>query len=228
MFRRSWKTHMTRSEMQRGWVFFFLYLFLFPRLNAWAQKVLMGDGEPLVAEANVLYYALLFSLSLLAFWNFWRQDFIDLFDWLPENLAGILIGLIPGLVLRWLTGFLPLPIHDPIPQQYAAEFFAAPGPTLALILLLIPVVEELLFRGLLFGSLRNYSPLLAYLVCIPFYALCCVGNYAVNLGDLHYLLLAVRYLPMAAALTWCYDNGGSVWATVILHSAFNAALLFSF
>ena len=49
MFRRSWKTKMTDSERQRGWVFFGLYLLVFPYLNAWVQRVLMGDGEPLVA-----------------------------------------------------------------------------------------------------------------------------------------------------------------------------------
>lgn len=30
MFRRSWKSKMTSSERQRGWVFFALYLLVFP------------------------------------------------------------------------------------------------------------------------------------------------------------------------------------------------------
>ena len=161
----------------------------------------------------------------MVFWNFWRQDFLALFDWLPENLFGILVGLSAGLIFWRLSCLIPLPVLDPVPRQYAAEFLAAPAPTAMLILLLIPVVEELLFRGLLFGPLRNYSPILAYAVAIPFYALSVVWNYAFSLHDLRYLLLAIRYLPMSAALTWCYDNGGSVWATVLLHSLFNAIIL---
>ena len=50
MFRRAWKTEMTASETRRGLVFFLLFLLLFPRLNAWFQRLLMGDGETLVAE----------------------------------------------------------------------------------------------------------------------------------------------------------------------------------
>ena len=45
-------------------VFFLLYLLVFPRLNAWVQRVLMGDGEALVAEANVIYYLFLFIITL--------------------------------------------------------------------------------------------------------------------------------------------------------------------
>ena len=55
MFRRSWKTKMTASERGRGLVFFALYLLVFPYLNAWAQRVISGDGEPLVAEGFATY-----------------------------------------------------------------------------------------------------------------------------------------------------------------------------
>lgn len=225
MFRRSWKTKMTDSERQRGWVFFGLYLLVFPYLNAWVQRVLMGDGEPLVAEANVLYYSFLFALALLVFWSFLKRDFADLLDWLPENLFGIAVGLAGTLLLRHVLARIPLPVTDPVPCQYAAQLAIAPAPTLALTLLLIPVAEECLYRGLIFGSLRRYSLPLAYGVSVIGYALACVWRYAVEAGDPRYLLLAVLYLPVSAALTWCYDNGGSVWSAVALHAAINGCIL---
>ena len=43
--------------------------------------------------------------------------------------------------------------------------------------------------------------------------------------DLRYLLLAVEYLPMGLALTWCYDNGGSSWSPIALHAVINAFTL---
>ena len=36
MLRRNWKTHMTDAESRRGLVFFLLYFFLLPYLNAFA------------------------------------------------------------------------------------------------------------------------------------------------------------------------------------------------
>ena len=71
---RSWRPQMTASERRRGWVFFALFLFVFPYLNAWAQRALLGDAEAPAAEANVVYYALLFALALLVFWSFLRHD----------------------------------------------------------------------------------------------------------------------------------------------------------
>ncbi len=225
MFRRTWKTQMTASERSRGLVFFALYLLVFPHLNAWAQRVISGEGEPLVAEANVLYYALLFTLSLLLFWSFLKRDFQELLNWLPENLFGLAVGLFAAGGLYVLMGRLPFPVADPIGAQYAAEYAAAPIPTLVLVVLLIPLVEEVLFRGLVFGNLRGYSRVLAYLVCVPLYALAQVWRYALDFSDPRYLLLGLLYLPMSLALTWCYDNGGSVWSGVVLHGALNGVIL---
>ena len=67
MVRHKWRPQMTDSERRRGRVFFALYLLVFPYLNAWAQRLLMGEGEAPVAEANVVYYVLLFALALLVF-----------------------------------------------------------------------------------------------------------------------------------------------------------------
>lgn len=227
MFRRNWKSPLSPSEVHRGWVFFLLYLFVFPRLNAWAQQRWLGSGELLLAEANVFYYTLLFVLSLLVFWNFWRGDFMDLLDWLPENLMGLAAGAVFTLVVGSILKLIPLPQEDLVPQQYAAEYLAAPLPTLILVLLLIPVVEEFLFRGLLFGSLRQYSLPLAYALSIPLYALSCVWQYAIALQEPSYLLVALRYLPLSAALCACYDNGGSIWSCVLLHGCMDALTLFT-
>lgn len=226
MLRRNWKTHMTDSESRRGMVFFLLYFFLFPYLNSFAQRLIFGDAETPIAEANVIYYGVIFALCLLLFWNFLKTDFQNLLDWVPENTAGILLGLVGAGVMNVLLRLLPFPVADPIPQQYAAEFGAAPIPTLVLLLLLIPVVEETLFRGLLFGQFRGYSRPLAYVLTSAFYALAAVWRYALERGDARYLLLSVVYLPLSIACTWCYDNGGSVWATAFLHAGVNGIILF--
>ena len=229
MFHRSWRSKMTASEARRGSVFFLLYLLVFPRLNAWIQQLLMGDGETevLVAEANVIYYLFLFILALFVFWGFLREDFVDLMDWLPENLFGLAAGLAVALAGRTALNLLPLPVSDPIPFQYASEFRASPTPTLVLVLLLIPLVEEVLFRGLLFGQLRGYSRPLAFGVSILGYALALVWRYALDFSEPRYLLLGLLYLPLSAGLTWCYDNGGSIWSCVALHAGFNGFLLFT-
>lgn len=225
MFRRSWKIQMTASERQRGLVFLVLYLLVFPRLNAWAQRLFAGDGELLTAEANVIYYSVLFALVLLAFWSFLKKDLSGLLDWLPENLTGVAVGLVVAGGLYYAGRFLPFPVSDPISLQYAQEFRVSPAPTLALILVLIPLVEETVYRGFIYGHLREYSRPLAMSVCTVLYALACVWRYALDFSDPRYLLLTILYLPMSAGLTLCYDSGGSVWGTALLHAGLNGAIL---
>ena len=225
MSHRSWKSEMTASERGRGAVFFLLYLLVFPSVNAWFQRLWMGDGEVLVAEANVVYYAFLFTLTLFIFWSFLKKDLLGLLDWLPENLFAVAVGLLLAGGLYAVLSLLPFPVRDPISLQYAQEFRAAPLPILALILLLIPLVEETVYRGLICGTLRGYSRPLALAGSTLLYALAQVWRYALDFSDPRYLLLAFLYLPMSAALTWCYDRGGSVWACTALHRGLNGLIL---
>lgn len=226
MLSRIWTSQMTRSKCIRGWIFFLLYLLVFPYMNSWVQYMLLSEGESMAAEGAVFYYLFLFALCLLLFWSFLHHDFLDLLDWLPENCISVLVGLVFCSVLYTLFQLIPFPVTDVIPLQYRAEFSMAPWATLVLLLVLIPVVEETMFRGVVFGSLRSFSVPLAYVVTISIYALSMVWRYATDLHDFRYLLLAIRYLPMAAAYTWCYDNGGSVWACVVLHALVNGLMLF--
>ena len=218
MLRRSWKTEMTDGERGRGLVFFLLYLLVFPRMNAFLQRLLLGEVEVMVAEANVVYYGFLFAMALLVFWGFLKKDFLSLLDWLPENLFAVGVALLLAGGLQAVLSLLPFPVADPIALQYAQEYRLAPAPTLALILLLIPVVEETLFRGLVCGTLRGYSRNLAFAVAV-------VWRYALEWKDPRYLLLTIVYLPMSVALTWCYDRGGSVWSCVVLHGLLNGLVL---
>ena len=227
MVRHKWRPQMTDSERRRGWVFFALYLLVFPYLNAWAQRLLMGEGEAPVAEANVVYYVLLFALALLVFWTFLRHGFSLLVDWLPENAFAFVTGLAGAGLLHFLVTLIPYPVQNPSEMQYLQEFAISPVATAVLLVVLIPLIEETLFRGLVFGSLRQYSRPLAYVVSVLVYALACVWRYALEIGDPAYLLLFIQYLPMSLALTWCYDNGGSIWSAVALHMTINGFMLFS-
>jgi membrane protease YdiL (CAAX protease family) len=224
---RAWRPRMTRGELYRGWVFFALYFLVFPFLMAgvqWFFDEKWGLYLP-VASANVVYYSFSAVLVLLVFWSFLRHGFFLLLDFLPENLFAIFSGFLGWFVLHYLAGFVPLPVTNPAIADYAQQFMLYPGATTAIFVLLMPLAEEVLFRGLLFGSLRRYSRAIAYLASILLSALYGVWQYAFVSGDLHYLLLAVLYLPAGLAFTWSYDSGGSVWSAIFLHMAVNAFTL---
>ena len=225
--RRSWRPQLTRAEMGRGWVFFALYVLLFPWVMGWVQRSF--DGALPVAEANVVYYLLSATLVFLVFWTFLKHGFHLLLDWLPENLFAFVTGLAGAGVLRFLVSLIPLPVENPNALSYPEQFALSPLATAVILVVLMPMVEEPLFRGLLFGTARRYSRALGYVLSTLVYAVYCVWQFAYAYGqvDLRYLLLAVEYLPMGLALTWCYDNGGSIWSPIALHAVINAFTLYT-
>lgn len=223
--RRPWRPQLTQAEMGRGWVFFALYVLLFPWVMGWVQRSF--HGELPVAEANVVYYLLSATLVFLVFWTFLKHGFHLLLDWLPENLFAFGTGLAGWAVLSFLAGLIPLPVKNPNLLSYPEQYALAPLATVVILVVLMPVVEEPLFRGLLFGTSRRYSRILGYVLSTLVYALYCVWQFVYTYGtiDFRYLLLIVEYLPMSLALTWCYDNGGSIWSPIALHVVINAVTL---
>lgn len=226
MRRHQWRPQLTRSELYRGWVFFAVYVVVFPILMGQIQRLASRQDVYFpVAEANVVYYALSALLLLLLLWSYLKNGFFLLLDWLPENLFAFCTGLFGFFVLSLLVRLIPLPLENPIFMDYPQQFALSPAATVVLVVVLIPLVEEPLFRGLLFGSVRRYSRPLAYLLSVLCFSFYCVYQWAVSYGDPRYLLLLVRYLPMAAAFTWCYDNGGSIWSAIALHMAVSGVTL---
>ena len=223
--RRPWRPRLTRAEQYRGWVFFALYLFLFPWLMGWVQRSYPGEFP--VAEANAAYYLIIAALTFLVLWSFLRQGFHLLLDWLPENLFAFITGLAGGWAATRLVLLIPLPVENPNLMSYPEQYAFAPAATVLILVVLMPIVEEALFRGLLFNTARRYSPVLAWVLSAAGYALYCAAQFVYAYGalDLRYLLLAAEYLPMSLALTWCYHRGQSIWSAVALHMALNGFTL---
>lgn len=223
--RRIWQAPLTRAELIRAAVLCVLYLFLFPLVMAWVQAA--AGAELPVAETSVAYYLAAVVLVFLLFWNFLHRNFSVLLDRLPENLTAFASGLVGWAVLDALLRRIPLPVRDPNELSYRVEYQLSPSATIVIVVVLMPVVEEMIFRGFFYGGLRSSSPILAWAVSVLSFAVYSVWQFTFSYGvvDLRYLLLALRYLPAGLALTWCYDRGGSVWAAIFLHMAINALTL---
>lgn len=223
--RRPWQPRLTHAQQWRGWIYFALYVFLFPWLMGWVQSNYIGEFP--VAYANAVYYLLIGIGTFVVLWSFLKEDFRRLLDWLPENLFAFATGLLGAVVLGWLTDQIPLPVQNPNVYSYPQQYLLEPAATLLILVVLMPLVEEPLFRGVLFGSVGTYSKVLAYGLSILGYALYCVWQFVFAYGgaDFRYLLLMVQYLPMSLALTWSYDRGGSIWTPIFLHMLLNGLQL---
>lgn len=227
MAQRRWRPQLTGQEQIRGLIFFALYFLVFPVLKMWVEQFLDRRFGLYLSEAMsaVVYYCIMVLLTGLVFGSFLKNSAAILADFLPENLLAFATGLAGGEILHLLAGLLPWPVEDPTPATWAEQYAYSPAATAVIVVVLMPLIEEVLFRGLVFSALRRYSRAMAWAASVLLFMLYSVWTFAVAYGDARYLLLAFRYLPMALALTWCYDRGGSVWSAAALHAVINAIAL---
>ncbi len=224
---RKWRPQLTRQEQRVGWVFFALYLFALPFFVGGVIRILDERLQLLFtpAQSNMVYYTIILLLLIAVFWDFLRNAAVILKDNLRPSVFAFGAGFFAGLILTCLAGCIPLPVASPVPFDYKEQFALAPGPTWAVVALLRPAVEEILYRGLLFSSLRKKSRPLAYLASAGLFALASVWQFAFPAGGPVYLLLFLQYLPLGAVLSWSYDISGSVYVPMVLRMALQAMFL---
>lgn len=222
-----WRPQLTAQEQRVGWVFFGLYLFVFPFLVGGVLR-LLDEHLSLwftAAHSSAIYYAAVLLLLTAVFWDFLKNAFRILRDNVRQNLFALGVGIVAGLAVTCLVSLLPLPVENPVISDYKSQFLLSPGYTTAVVMFLRPLTEELLYRGLLFGSLRKKNRVVAYAFSIGVSALGTVWQFMLPDGGPLYLLLAIRYVPLAAAATWAYDVGGSVFTPMALRVILNGLFL---
>lgn len=220
--------YMSPGEQIAGTVFFVIYLLVLP----FAAEPLFGAAGRLLGlslsrsmKTAVCYY-ILFAVTLLIFHGFLARTSRRLAENLGEALKSLAVGLVAlyglnELMYRILGLFLSsrANLND---GTVSVRLDNAPHTTLFIVLLLAPFVEEVLFRGLVFGNLKYKSRWLAYGVSCLLFALLHVWQFAVINQDFTYFLLMAQYLVPGLVLAWAYDHSGTLWASFGLHALANA------
>ena len=225
---RKYASYMSSGAQIAGTIFFVIYLLVLPfvtnPLFDLAGRLLAVSIS--AAMRDVLYYYILFAVTVIIFHGFLARTSRHLVDNLGlacKSLAVGLVGLygLNELVYR-LTNLVFTNHTNLNDTTISAQIDDAPHMTLLIVIFLAPFVEEVLFRGLVFGNLKSRSRALAYVVSCLLFALLHVWQFAVVRQDVTYFLLMVQYLVPGLALAWAYDHSGTLWASVALHAAANA------
>ncbi|MBQ9330768.1 MAG: CPBP family intramembrane metalloprotease [Oscillibacter sp.] len=220
--------YMTPGEQIAGVVFFVIYLLVLPltarTLFHWAEALL--DVSPSRSTENALYYYILFAVTLVIFHKFLSATSRRLADNFGEAVKTAAIGLVAlyGLneLMYRVTGALLANRTNLNDTAISARIDGAPHMTGLIVIFLAPFVEEVLFRGLVFGNLKGRSRLLAYAVSCFLFSLLHVWQFALVGRDITYFLLCLQYLVPGLVLCWVYDHSGTLWASIAVHAGANA------
>ena len=228
MAKRKTSSGLTNLERFGGTIFFVFYLLLLPLATGPARK-LAEDllGRSVSAELyGAAYYYLLFAVTAILFHHTLGISTRRFLDDPASALKTAGVGVIAYYGLSELAARLGRLFVDRSGNLndavISARTGAAPHMTLLIVIFLAPFVEETLFRGLVFGGLKEKSRPLAYAVSCALFALVHVWQFAVANRDPAYFLLMVQYLIPGLVLAWAYDHAGTLWASVALHAGVNA------
>lgn len=190
---------------------------------------LLGPGEEQAPAATMLVYLVLPSLAAIVwvwFATVWREQdgWSRLgFAWIDRRwlLRAVALGAISVPVLMLITAVTkPVfgPAKNPALPLTGADAWGEPSYMAALLLgvvLLAPLMEEMIFRGLLFGWLRRRYGLWHAA------ALAALGHAILHFdqGALPGLFLFFLFLA------WIYEYSQSLWVPTIIHSVHNFVVL---
>lgn len=211
-----------RGRTVAGWVYLLFHVVILPVfLNLY---VLFAQYTPDEVTVNVVYYALGAAFVLTVLLPLLRRDFDILLDSLGRTLALLVAAYFLNNILSVAAllamEFLPL-TENPNQEAIVAMTMTDFRPMFGLTVFLAPLVEESLFRGVVFGSLYRKSRLLAYVGSVGLFCVYHIWQFAAAYGDPALLLYAVQYLPVSIALCWLYERTGSVWSPIFLHMLLN-------
>jgi hypothetical protein len=221
---RPFENQMSRTQTILGWIYLPVHILVIPLLaNMYVMYYPSAVSE---VQANIVYYAIgwVFLAAVMLKWL--RGQFDLLLDNPGRCFLNMLAAFGLDYVLSFLMALVLLLVESSVsnPNNEAIEDLATVnyGAMRSIAIFLAPLVEEVLFRGVVFGSIRRKNRLLAYIVSIAIFCLYHVWQYAVASLDPWLLLYALQYIPVSLALTWLYDRSGCIWPSVFFHMMINA------
>lgn len=219
----------TKYEQYLGWFYLVFQMLILPDLIILSMRLL--NLAMSAAVMNVIYFAINFLATIIIFrrflWSSIKQS--------REEPLRLLKAIGFGFLLNWYLGFIVSYVTAILSPQYqnindaninvmAQEYYLLMNIGT---IVLAPMAEELLFRGLIFQGLFRRSKLLAYGVSAAVFSLIHLVSYIGLISPLHFLVGFLQYLPAGIALGYAYEKADSICAPILLHMLVNALGMFA-
>ncbi|MDD4715144.1 MAG: CPBP family intramembrane metalloprotease [Oscillospiraceae bacterium] len=227
--KKDFRSLMSRKETANGWLLLPVYFVALPFLLSLLSNLLHYRFQVRVQEdqVNLIYYGLMAVGVLFLFRSFLGASLRRLFQKPAASAAVVLAGFFVYFGLQVLLSPLAVQLKNLNNERLVSQALQNPLMICFMTVVLAPLVEETLFRGVVFGSIRKRSRILAYLISALLFSLLHVWQQVFTTGDFSYLLLLLQYLAPSVVLAWCYEKNGSIWASMLLHGAINGVSLIS-
>lgn len=176
-------------------------------------------------ELNFLFYIVNFVAILLIFHDFLARSLSQLLHHPIDGLQAAILGFVAyyvcfhamdwivSLVLPGYTNYNDESIADLSRGNYFLMFLGT--------VILVPPVEECLYRGLIFRNLYKKSHWAAYVISIAAFACLHILGYIGTYAPSELFIAFLQYIPAGLWLAWSYIKGESIFVPILIHAAVN-------
>ena len=213
----------TRQENILGYIYLAFSQILLADLIAIAAYWL---GYPLsLVTLNIIYFLVNFVSVVAIFHRFLGRSLQSAWKNIPKCLINVLIGfgvyywgtILVGLLITWIN-----PNFANVNDQAVTGMVQENPVIMGLCTVcLVPVVEETLYRGLVFQQLQRKHRILAYIVSAVVFSSIHVVGFIGSAGWLTLLLCFMQYLPAGIALALAYERADTIVAPILIHMIIN-------
>ncbi len=214
---------LTKLERTLGFVYILIQLFVLPSILNLVNACLL---QPLSESSlNLLFFCINFICVVAIFHRFlWKSLLIA-----KENLWRCLRYAFLGYALYYIGNILVTMgiqylnpdfynINDESVMSMVQEQFTLLSMATVF---LVPVVEECLFRGVMFRGFYDKSPLVAYTLSTLLFAMIHVIGYVGIYSWSTLALCYMQYLPAGLCLAWAYKKSDTIISPIIMHMTIN-------
>ena len=217
---------MTKKETVLALIWLPVHMALLPML---AVKLLQA-GTVTEGGANLVVYAAGAVYMLIFLGKYLRREFDPLCDNILTVVREILLCYLIMLAMNMMTNGLlagyeylktgEAALTNPNNSAITEMIFSKDERIIAaMAIFLAPIVEEIIFRGAIFGSIAKKNRVLAYGVSMVLFGLYHVASFAAQ--DWHNLIYFIQYLPAGYVLCRCMERSKTIWGNIFLHMATN-------
>ena len=196
---------MTREERIWGWLYVPFFLVLLSWILAEGFRILGWDTETLLGQAK--------SLVMVGkrFWGF-----------LQAVILGLAMYYAGALLISWGIQFWRGDLENVNDAAIIAMARESGWVMVVGTVLLTPVAEECMFRGLIFQGLHRHNRAAAYALSTGIFCLVHMVGYVGQVELSTLAILTLEYLPAGIALCWAYEKADTIFAPILMHGLVNA------
>jgi len=224
---------LRKKELICGLVFLPIYIFVMPTVIGHASIGFFTFFEvrPSDAHVTLLYYFISLLFILICMGSFLKNSFFGFIERPRQSLRASFLGYLLYVALLYAVSVLVSILitqqaANPNTEAVQKQILQNSNAMVLSSLLLAPIVEETLFRGVIFGPMLKINRIAAYALSFLVFGFYHIWQYMLAGVTPQFLFYLLQYLPGSIVLSWSYEKSGTIWSPIILHMLINGVTIY--